>query len=169
MHGVAHARSRSSLQRVSSTLDVDGLNRGPVLAAVDASGTVDGPTTSLDPLGQLAGIVPEVSRGKSAAEPFEETGVGPGPMQSHHCVALFDQALGNVGAEQAGAAREKDAGWLRWRRSLIARVARIAQIAQSFRPSASAVICICGNIGLWSRYSRRSLAVSVSYASSQRP
>jgi hypothetical protein len=87
-------------------------------------------------------------------------------MQSHHFVALFDQALGNVGAEQSGTAREKDAGWLRWRRSLIA---RIIGIAQSFRPSASAVICICGNIVLWSRYSRRSLADSVSYASNQRP
>ena len=90
-------------------------------------------------------------------------------MQSHHLVALFDKALGDVGAEQAGAAREKDAGWLRWRRSLIARIVGIAQIPQSFRPSASAVICICGNIGLCSRYSKRSLADSVSYASNQRP
>jgi hypothetical protein len=90
MDGVTHARSRRGLQRVSSTFDVDRLNRGPVLAAVDESGTVDGPTTSLDPLGQLAGIVPEVSLGKSAAEPFQETGVGLGSMQSHHLVALFD-------------------------------------------------------------------------------
>ena len=63
-------------------------------------------------MGQLAGIVPEVSLRKSAAEPFEETGVGLRPMQSHHFVALFDQALSDVGAEQAGTAREKDAGWL---------------------------------------------------------
>ena len=92
-----------------------------------------------------------------------------GLLQSHHFLALFDQALSDVGAEQAGTAPEKDAGWLLWRRSLIARIVGIAQITQSFRPSASAVICICGNIGLWSRYSRRSLADSVSYASNQRP
>ena len=152
----------AALQRVASALDVDCVNRGPIPTAVDASGTVDRPTTSLDPFGQLAGVVAEVSLSKLAPQFLQETRVGLAPMQGHYCVAVIDQPLGDVGAEKAGGACKKNGGRLRWGQS------PIAQVVQSFRPSASALICISGNIGLWSRYSSRSLPVSVSNASNQR-